>query len=111
MPGGFTRRAPTSPEWNTRGPTRSCMNKRYVTTHIEWCLNDLKCVTKRIMAMSHCRTAQFTLKLAVSADLCPKRSVPPLKPQLRTYRRHSSEENDGKKHIGTDLAFEAQVGE
>ena len=82
-----------------RCPTRSCMNKRYVTTHIEWCLNDLKCVRERITVMSHCGTAQFTLKLAASADLCPKRSEPTLNPQLRTYRRHGSEENGGKKHI------------
>jgi hypothetical protein len=70
-----------------------------VTMHIERFLNDLKCVRERIMAMSHCGTAQFTLKLAASADLCPKRSVPPLNPQLGTYHRHRSEGNDGTKHV------------
>jgi len=62
------------------------------------------------MAMSRCGTAQFTLKLALLADLCPKRSVPPLKPQLGTYRKHGSEENDGKKHI-VQISPLAQVGE
>ena len=59
------------------------MNNRYVTMHIEWFLNDLKCVRERIMAMSHCGTAQLTLQLAVSVDLCPKRSVAPVKPAVR----------------------------
>jgi hypothetical protein len=60
--------------------------------------------------MSHCGTAQFTLKLAaLKADLYPKRSVPPLKPQLGTFRIHGSE-NDGKKHM-VQISPLAQVGE
>ena len=55
------------------------------------------------------RNCSSTLKLAVSWFISETTGAS-IKAAV-TYSGQGSEENDGKKHISTDLAFETQVGE
>jgi hypothetical protein len=98
-PGGFKRPAPTSPEKNKDAKYDLVGTDVSQNVHRMGCLKRFKMRKGKNYAMSHCGTAQFTLKLAASVDSCPIRSMPPLNTQLGTYGRHGSEVNEGKQRI------------